>query len=343
MIEDIIGNADKVLVIGIGGGGDVIGSIPTYRLVITSGLEAILGAIPWERFVIDPNPGPISLEEFVNIERIGSSLAYANENSYAIRGDDRRVIVPQIVNVSKVLKVKGLIIDINRPISLICEELKKLCIDERVEAIFGIDVGGDVLAQGLEHGLKSPLADAYMLTILWKLHRELNIPVIIGILGPGVDGELPKHYVLSRISEAAARGGYLGAKGITKSDVELMEEVLKYAYSEASKIPIDAFKGFRGIKVLRGGVRKVNVDIDATITYYLNVDHVFSMNNLAQKIVTANSIIEASKILESNGVVTELHIEYELYRYYRTTGKYPSSTELLNIITNLEKRVKKRG
>ncbi len=343
MIKDIIGNADKVLVIGIGGGGDVIGSLPTYRLVTTSGLEAILGAIPWERFIIDPNPGPISLEEFVNIEKISSSLAYVNENSYAVRGDDKRIVTPQIVNVSRVLKIKGLIIDVNRPISLICEELKRFCIDEKIKAIFGIDVGGDVLAQGLEHGLKSPLADAYMLTILWKLHGELNIPVIIGILGPGADGELPKHYVLSRISEIAAKGGYLGAKGITKNDVELMEKVLKYAYSEASKIPIDAFKGFKGIKVLRGGIRKVNVDINATITYYLNVNHVYSMNNLAQKIVDTNSIVEASKILESNGVMTELHIEYELYRYYKITGKYPSDTELLNIITSLERRIKGRS
>lgn len=40
----------RVLVIGIGGGGDIVGSIPTYLAVNRSNARAYLAGIPWERF-----------------------------------------------------------------------------------------------------------------------------------------------------------------------------------------------------------------------------------------------------------------------------------------------------
>lgn len=60
MLDEVVGfDVRSVLVIGIGGGGDVVGSTITYSLAVNEGKEAVLGAVLWERYVNDVVPGPI--------------------------------------------------------------------------------------------------------------------------------------------------------------------------------------------------------------------------------------------------------------------------------------------
>ena len=61
--EDQIAAATRALVLGIGGGGDAVGSLSVARHLEARGLEWVLGGVAWERFVVDPYPGPRSLAE----------------------------------------------------------------------------------------------------------------------------------------------------------------------------------------------------------------------------------------------------------------------------------------
>ncbi len=86
MIDEIVGfNARNILVVGIGGGGDVVGSTITYSLAVNEGKEAVLGAVLWERYVNDIVPGPIRIQELRNAEAVGDYLAIVNGDTYAIR------------------------------------------------------------------------------------------------------------------------------------------------------------------------------------------------------------------------------------------------------------------
>ena len=59
-LEDLIRSSRRALVIGVGGGGDVVGALATARFLEFCGLEFILGGLSWERSVFDPIPDPRS-------------------------------------------------------------------------------------------------------------------------------------------------------------------------------------------------------------------------------------------------------------------------------------------
>jgi Uncharacterized protein conserved in archaea len=72
VINEIVGSEVRnILVIGIGGGGDVVGSTITYNLAVNEGIDAVLGAVLWERYVVDIIPGPIKIDELRNAEYLG--------------------------------------------------------------------------------------------------------------------------------------------------------------------------------------------------------------------------------------------------------------------------------
>ena len=50
-LESLIRGSTHALVIGVGGGGDVVGALATARFLEFCGLRFTLGGLPWERFV----------------------------------------------------------------------------------------------------------------------------------------------------------------------------------------------------------------------------------------------------------------------------------------------------
>ena len=58
-LETIIRSASRALVIGVGGGGDVVGAFVAARFLEFCGLEFLLGGLSWERSVYDPLPGTV--------------------------------------------------------------------------------------------------------------------------------------------------------------------------------------------------------------------------------------------------------------------------------------------
>ena len=75
-----------------------------------------------------------------------------------------------------------------------------------VDLVVFVDVGGDVLAEGAEPGLRSPLCDAVMLAVAGRLARA-GRPVLIGVFGTGCDAELTTAEVLTRLAARCGRRG----------------------------------------------------------------------------------------------------------------------------------------
>lgn len=308
----------NVLVCGIGGGGDILATIPTVNFLRKFGAKALIGAVVWERFVVDPVPGPISLEEMMNINKINNCIAFVNDRTYAIR--DNKVIIPQLVRVSQYLKEKLIAIDISKGVKNLIKCLNDFSRKHNIELIIGIDSGGDVLAKGGEEELWSPIADQMMLSAL----ANLEIDSILGIFGLGTDGELPLSYILERLREIAMMDGYLWLMGLTRKDISEIEKLLKNVVTETNLAAIEAVKGLSKEFRIRNGSRIIDLSLGVltAITVFLDINIVYSQSNMAKSIVNTESIWEVWKRLNEMRIFTELDTEYGVLELFRN-GKKP--------------------
>jgi len=172
-----------------------------------------------------------------------------------------------------------------------------------------IDVGGDVLAQGDEPGLRSPLCDALMLAAAQRLASD-GIPVLLGVFGVGCDAELTADEVLTLIADVAAAGGLRGARGLTEPVAACLERCVEVVETEASAVAVRAFRGARGPVPIRRGTRTVQLTSASAITFYLDVSVTFAtVGRLARTLSEARSLSEANEALGAIGVRTELDLE----------------------------------
>src|ERR1700759_3285579 len=69
--EQVLRRAKRPLVLGIGGGGDVVGALATAEHArIYDGAEPIVGGVTWERRAIEPRPGPRGAAEVAGGDQI---------------------------------------------------------------------------------------------------------------------------------------------------------------------------------------------------------------------------------------------------------------------------------
>ena len=328
---NIFDKKDKILVVGIGGGGDVVSAAMIAYALRRAGFKTGIAAVAWERFVYDPIPGPIKLEELVKPVEKHNYYAIINSETRAKRGD--RYIEFQAVNVSKALKENIVILDLWSGVKGLVKGLKEVIQNEGYTRVVGVDVGGDVLAEGSEENLWSPLADSMCLAALKHFPNSLLV-----VHSPGSDGELEQEYVLKRISMTAARKGYVGAYGMTQEDAEVLEKILEYAKSEASMMGLLAFKGFYGYKAIRLGTRKVLVNPIHTISFIMKADIVYYLSRPAQLVNNTQSLEEANRELNKHGIYTEYNLEKDLIGH----GLVNKNNYNYNDILEIRKRGKEK-
>ncbi|MGC9112982.1 DUF1152 domain-containing protein [Acidilobus sp.] len=319
-LEEAVANR-KVLVLGIGGGGDAAGAIYLYQKVRRFGGRPILGSVVWERYAIDPYPGPIPLEAMVDVDILGDSAALVSGSSYAIRFG--RQVRPQIVRAAELLGEKALFVDISRGSEGVRRALEAARDQLGVELVIGVDVGGDVLALGCEENLWSPLADSVSLAGL----GSAGVDSLIAVHGPGADGELSTDQVLSYIADVAAQGGLLGIYGINEEEAELLDRATKAIETEASLMPLLAFRGRRGDQRIRGGTRTVRLSPVLATTYVMDATTVYNRSPLAKAVSGTMGISQVRQVLNSMCVYTELDLEYDLFNMRGSTSPRPMSLD----------------
>lgn len=291
----------RVGVIGIGGGGDIASAYVLCRLFedfFDVGSCTPI-AVLWERWVVDPTPGPVPKVLVRNAE-LGECV-YVCGDTYVSRG--LYSFKPQAAVLASLSGCVVPSVTLEYGVSGFRRCLSELVRRYGIDLFVGLDVGGDVLARGWEEGLGSPLADSMSLAALTSFNS------VIAVLAPGADGELPQEYVLSRVSELAREGGYLGALGLWSNYVELMERVTSAIETEASKVPLTALKGYNGHQTLRSGLRKAKVNIISTLIFIIKTQTLYKQSPLAQKITNSKNLAEAVKGAEELGITTEFHSE----------------------------------
>lgn len=306
--EVILRAARRPLVLGMGGGGDVVGALATAEFArIYDGAEPIVGGLAWERRPIDPVPGPRRIEEIEGAQPLAPGLVLAGPQT-RVRG--REVYFAES-RMAAFLNRPTVLVTIDHGPAAIADGLRGALASLRADLLVMIDVGGDVIANGDEPGLRSPLCDAIMLAAAARLAAD-GVPVLLGIFGAGCDAELTSDEVLEQIAEVAAAGGLCGARALTAPIAERLEQCVELVPTEASAVAVRAFRGVRGPVPIRGGVRAVDLSTVATMTFYLDVPVTFAtVGRLARAVADAESLQAANDALSALGVTTELDIEVE--------------------------------
>lgn len=297
-LESLAKSAKKAMVVGIGGGGDVVGAIPTSNYLRMLGCRTILGGLTWERYVNDPEPGPRRMEEIINIARVSDTVGIANASTRTVKG----VVFTESV-VAGALREDVLLIDPNQGVRGLVDGINTASRKMGVDLFVGVDVGGDVLATGKEEGLRSMLADSMMLAAM----ANINIPSVLGVVGCCTDGELTFEQFTERLSAVAEYGGLLGARGLTPEDVAMLEGIIPSTKTESSMLAVRAAGGLRGEIPIRGGYRRAQVTPFSAVTFYLDPIVVFEkVNGIARELVNTNTLEEADEILRKAGLPSEL-------------------------------------
>ncbi|MCD2205264.1 DUF1152 domain-containing protein [Halobacterium sp. KA-6] len=298
-IEEVY-DCTRALIFGIGGGGDVVGTIPTMRFLEEHDVDTIIGGLTWERSVADPQPGPRSLDELTEINRVSEAVGLGSGDTQTNDG-----VQFAESTVASTLQRDVAFLDITGGMEGFRSGLETACEKLDIDLIVGIDSGGDVLATGTEPGIVSPLADGICLAAL----SEIQVPTCIGMFGYGSDGELTVSELDRNIGAIAADSGLLGAWGLTPDVGAELERIIERVPTDASRLPLRVSQGEVGTHPIRGGKRTVELTPASTITFYLDTTAVANRSSLARIVSGTNSVESADEQLRAEGYDTELQFE----------------------------------
>jgi hypothetical protein len=301
-----LSEARRPLVLGIGGGGDVVGALATAEHCrLEFGARPVLGGVSWERRAIDPQPGPRSAREIEAARPLGPAVLAATGATRA-RGSGVRFAEARM---AELLGEETVLVDATRgPAEIaagLCAAVAALGCDL---AVF-VDVGGDVLAQGGERGLASPLCDALLLAAAVRLGAG-GTRVLGGVVGIGCDGELDPDEVLALLARLDRADGLRGRIAIGPSVAAALQRAVAAIPTEASALALRAFHGESGEVEIRGGRRRVDLRPGAAETWYYDPEIAFtSVARLACAVSDARDLDHANDLLHALGVRTELDYE----------------------------------
>ena len=303
-----------MLVLGIGGGGDVVGALALARRCEALGTPFVLGGVAWERMPIDPHPGPRPLAQIENGDPLGARAVLAGPQTTTPEG------VPfSESHVAGHLGSPTVLIDVTEGAAGaeagIAAAAARLCCD----LVVYVDIGGDAIAAGDEPGLSSPLCDAVMIAAGQRLRPHID--GILAVIGAGCDGELTQDEVLARVAALAQAGAWIGSSSVEPVIADEIERAAAQTGTEASMQVVRCARGELGESVIRGGRRRVTLGPVGAIAFCFELEASEPVLPLARAVRDAKGLGAASAALNELGISTEL--EYERER--ATTGAEASA------------------
>lgn len=299
-----LGAAERVLAVGIGGGGDVVGALAVAELARELGTPAVLGGLTWERRPIDPLPGPRTMREIVGARRLNEHAGLADADTTGPGGFHFAES-----HMARHLGEPVLLLDPSGGPAAVADALADAARRLRCDLVVLTDVGGDVLAHGDEAGLGSPLADAVCLAATPMLVQR-GVALLGALFGAGCDGELTPAEVAARIAEVDAAGGHLGSWGPGSAQLARLEAAVAQIPTEASAMALRCARGAIGPAPIRDGRRTVQLTPAGGLVYFFDPAAALAgAARCAQLVAPARSLAEANAILLGRGIVTELEWE----------------------------------
>ncbi len=301
------------LVIAAGGGGDAItGSALAGPLGLTE--SPVVMTYSWDRLMIDPVPGPRTADDFTGLRQLAPHVLEVLPAT--------EPIIPagsSLPRLAADLPTRLLLVDPTGGAVQMAAQISAAAAYFHTDNLALIDVGGDVLTDGSDPGLRSPLADQLALAACVRT----GLPSRLLIAAPGIDGELSPTTILDRLDR-------LGAKqlpDLTSADLAPVRPVFGWHPSEASGLLAAAATGRRG----RVEVRDAGDHIELTET----TPTLFTVNAKAvQEVTPATQLTNSYSFVDADAIVREItgisEIRYETdkaTRLHNRHAHYPGSRQ----------------
>ncbi|MFL5884781.1 MAG: DUF1152 domain-containing protein, partial [Thermoleophilaceae bacterium] len=143
--ESLFTAAHRPIVIGIGGGGDVVGALAIAEtLRLYNGADPIVGGVTWERRPIDPQPGPRTVDEIEGADTIAPYVLAAGP---ATRVRESGVVFAE-ARMAEYLGVSTLLVDPTGGPAALASGLAETHDRLGADLLVFVDVGGDAIAHG---------------------------------------------------------------------------------------------------------------------------------------------------------------------------------------------------
>lgn len=245
---DLALNAESAMIMGIGGGGDIIQGIPVANLLRKLGVSKIyMGGVACQWWTPDGNPladdwgtavmGPTlyPVADLGEAELVAPHFAIVKSDS---NYGGRR---PCEARLAELLEPEAMFVaGLTGGVVGLADSLKAIIAELSVDLFVGVDIGSDSFHDGTEAcPAKTSMVDFMSLGAM----TQLNCPAVYGVSGYGCDGEMQIEELDERVSRVMRAGGFLGAHGLTQEDVLQME-----AASEAYPDPVEpmSYRAARG-------------------------------------------------------------------------------------------------
>jgi hypothetical protein len=315
------------LLIAAGGGGDAIAAVMIARSAAAS--EPIhVATYSWDRLIVDPLPGPRDPSDFSGLEPVGqfNHRVTATTLPRAPAGSTLPGLAVQLPATFYLLDPSGGAIGLS-------QQLKELASMLSADTIDLVDVGGDIVASGDEPSLRSPLADSLTLAAAYGSLDSASVLVA----GPGLDGELPEHEVLSRCKQLANHPPVL----LSSLDMAEIRQVLEWHPSEATGLFWTATLGLRGQVEVRDHAAPVAITDRSPEVWRLEASRVFAVNRIAQAIASTQSMREAELAVLTMAGTSE--IDYERRKAASLTSDGLTLSASLDQLPAIEAHTTTRG
>ncbi|HEY8467200.1 MAG TPA: DUF1152 domain-containing protein [Solirubrobacterales bacterium] len=308
-LEALIATARRALVLGIGGGGDAVGALAVARRLEARGLEFVLGGVAWERFAVDPYPGPRPLAHIQGGERVAETALLIDPAEGARTPEGVHFCESRMAGF---LGSPTVLIDITAGPEGASAGIEAAAARLGCDLVALVDIGGDAIAEGGEPGLASPLCDAVMIAAGAALPAARSR--FLAVLGAGCDGELTPREVSARVAALARAGAWLDTLGVSGPIAEEIERAATTAVTEASLLVARAARGAVGETEIRGGLRTVELGPLAALAFCFDLERALAELPLVRAVQGAADIEDARSRLEVLGVRTELDYERDRAR-----------------------------
>ncbi len=219
-LTELAVKAKKSMIMGVGGGGDVILGVPLANYMTLLGTEKIyLGGVSsqwWnpeggshrENFVLAPLVYDVAQLE--NAELWQPMLSHVNPES---NFEGNR---PAEAAVSSVVPWDVFIGGLSKGVIGLRDSLNKFIAQEGIDLFVGADIGAHSFHDGKE--TSPPFTTLVSLMSLGAM-IQLDCPTIYGFAGYTVDAEMEIEELDERVGRIMGAGGFLGAYGLTQKDV----------------------------------------------------------------------------------------------------------------------------
>jgi hypothetical protein len=227
-VIELARTAQRVLVVGVGGGGDIIQAIPVVNLLKLLGVPDVwIGGVSCQWWTPDGKPladtwgeavmGPTVYDvgDLSGTETLARHVVKVSPESAV---GTRRPCEAQLCGhlPSDTVVVLGL----TGGSAGLAESLRQVVTEQAIDLVIGVDIGSDTFHDGKEVvPAKTSMVD--FMTIGAML--ALACPIVYGVAGYGGDGEMLPEELDERVGRVMRAGGYLGAHGVTQADVVAME------------------------------------------------------------------------------------------------------------------------